>query len=115
MRARTAARLAWSMWGLTLALVAGSFVLLFLNRHTEVPTGGLGRSADLTFPVVFLVFSTVGAVVAARHPSNAIGWIFCATGLSVCLAIFTHQYSIYEVLTRPGSLPGRNFMLWLET
>src|SRR5439155_21509038 len=32
-----------------------------------------------------------------------------------CLATFTHQYSIYGLLTKPGSLPGRDFMLWLET
>src|SRR5436190_1588105 len=114
MRARTAARLAWSMWGLTLALVAGSFVLLFLNRHTEVPTGGLGRSADLTFPLVFLVFSTVGAVVATRHPSNAIGWIFCACGLSVTLATFSGEYSSYGLFTKPGSLPALDLMLWLD-
>src|SRR5207249_2803929 len=112
---RTAARLAWSTWGLTLTLVAGSFVLLFLNRQTAVPAGGLGSSADLTFPIVFLVFSTVGAVVATRHPSNAIGWIFCAIGLSIGISAFTREYSIYGLLTRPGSLPGRDFMLWLET
>jgi signal transduction histidine kinase len=115
MRARTAARLAWSMWSVTLALVAGSFVFLFLTRHTAVPAGGLGRSADVSFPIAFLVFSTVGAVVATRHPSNAIGWIFCASALSVGLWAFTHEYSIYGLLTNPGSLPGRDFMLSLET
>jgi signal transduction histidine kinase len=114
-RARTAAHLAWSLWGLTVALVAAAFVLLFLTRHTAVPSGGTGRSGDLILPIAFLVYATVGAVVATRHASNPIGWIFCASGLSIGLWTFSREYSIYGLLTRPGSLPGRDLMLWLET
>jgi signal transduction histidine kinase len=114
MRARTAARLAWSLWFLTLALAIGAFVLLFLNRHTAAPAGSLGRSANVTFPIIFLVFSTVGATVATRQPSNPIGWIFCVSGLSVTLATFSSEYSIYGLFTKPGSLPALDLMLWLD-
>jgi signal transduction histidine kinase len=113
-RARTAARLAWSLWVLTLASAMGALVLLFLNRHTAVPAGSLGRSANVTFPIVFLVFSTVGATVASRQPSNPIGWIFCASGLSVTLATFSGEYSIYGLFTKPGSLPALDLTLWLD-
>jgi signal transduction histidine kinase len=114
MRARTAARVAWSSWAVTFALFAASFFLLFLNRHTAVPAGSLGRSANITFPIVFLVFSTVGATVATRQPSNPIGWIFCASGLSIALSTFSSEYSTFGLFTKPGSLPALDLMLWLD-
>jgi integrase len=64
--ARTAGRLAWSLWGLAMALeVAG--ILLWLPNHAEL-VDRFGTSEDI-YPHVFLVpgYATVGAVTAARR------------------------------------------------
>jgi hypothetical protein len=75
---RTAALLAWSLWGLSSALTALSLVLLVLNRsRPEVPV--FDYWVEYAWGAV--VFSTVGAVIASRRPENRIGWIFCAAGL----------------------------------
>ena len=90
MSARTARRLAWSLWALAVVAMGASLVLTFL--------GGL-RKGDPFFVVVIpgfqLASSTVGALVASRHPRNAIGWIFLGEGLvwgisSLGTSIATH-------------------------
>jgi hypothetical protein len=40
-----------------------------------------------------LAFSVVGALVASRYPRNAIGWLFCSTGLVVGLNSFAGGYA----------------------
>ena len=65
--ARTAGRLAWSLWGVAMALeVAG--ILLWLPNHAEL-VDRFGTIQDI-IPHVFLVpgYATVGAVIAARLP-----------------------------------------------
>ena len=69
--------LAWSLCALSVALLLGGIVLSRLASATE---------PEPYFYTVFglslvLTFSGVGAVVAARHPHNLIGWIFCGVGL----------------------------------
>jgi hypothetical protein len=77
--ARSAARLAWSLWGLAMALeVAG--ILLWPPSHAAL-ADRFGSTEDLT-PHVFVVvpgYATVGAVIAARS-RNRIGWLFLAFG-----------------------------------
>jgi hypothetical protein len=83
--ARTAARLAWSLWGLAMALEATG-ILLWLDNHGEL-VDRFGSSEDFT-PHVFIVpsYATVGAVIAART-RNRIGWLFLAFGLIAALAV----------------------------
>jgi hypothetical protein len=51
-------------------------------------------------------FATVGALVASRQPTNAIGWIFCWLGLSFSLGGAGEEYALYALVTKQGSLPG---------
>ena len=79
MNRRVAARLAWSLWALSMVLTALSLWLLVLNSsHTDVPVYTFWAEN-----VLFSVgFSTVGAVIVPRMPpENSIGWLFCAVGL----------------------------------
>jgi hypothetical protein len=100
MKPRTATRLAWSAWGISVSLTTVGVALLALNHSHE----------SLTTPVLsslgFLVFPTVGALIASRRPDNAIGWLLCAIGVVAGFLNFTEQYAIYALLTNPGSLPG---------
>ena len=104
MSTRAAARLAWSLCVLSLALTALSLLLLGLN---------LSRPDVSIYPywvenVLFAVgFSNVGAVIASRSsPKNPIGWLFCAIGLSFGVIHFSAEYAIYALLVQPGTLVG---------
>jgi hypothetical protein len=102
--ARTAARLAWSLWGLAMALeVAG--ILLWLPNHAEL-ADRFGTPED-SAPHVFLVpgYATVGAVIAARS-RNRVGWLFLAFGLVAALAVVVGPYATRGAILTPGSLPA---------
>jgi hypothetical protein len=55
----------------------------------------------------------VGGLIAARRPQNPIGWLLLASALLVSIAQFAGQYAYYTLVTRPGSLPWGQAMLWL--
>jgi signal transduction histidine kinase len=71
MRARTAFRLAWALWALNLALLVAGAVMSLIGRD---------RPGQLVLwiliPALQLTSGTVGAMIASRHPRNAIGWLF---------------------------------------
>jgi hypothetical protein len=104
MKARTAARLAWSIWTTTLMLIVAALALGAAN-----PGGLLIGHVGLS--VAFLSFATVGALVASRRPGNAVGWICCAIGLCVALAVAPLEYVRYAV-AHPGSLPAAAWIGW---
>ena len=63
MKARTASRLAWSLWAFAVAL-------LIVNGVFSILAGTLGDNGIFVFvyPIFLLSFSTVGALIAARQP-----------------------------------------------
>ena len=101
---RTAARLAWSMWALSMALTALSLLLLVLNlSHPDVPVYSFWAE-NILFSVGY---STVGAVIVPRmQAENPIGWLFCAIGLLWAVIHLIGEYAIYTLLAEPGSLPA---------
>jgi hypothetical protein len=105
-RPQFAARLAWLACGLTVALLAAA---LLIPVDTPVGPAGLAPLA-----VWAAASSVVGAVVAARRSENPIGWLLSASGLLVGVGLFAGQYAFYTLVTRPGSLPGGQAMLWLS-
>jgi hypothetical protein len=107
MSTRRAARLAWSLWALSLVLAALSLLLVIGNAPSEYSWD------DGLYVLPFLAFSMVGTLVAARRPENPIGWIFCAIAVSNLASTFAHQYSVYALVARPGSLPAGAGMAWL--
>ena len=113
MSARTATRLAWSLWVLSMMLAALATLFYFLSL--SIPLEGRDRPPLAFLPVLliaFLAFSTVGALVASRRPANAIGWIFCAVGVSLGAAFSAQSYADYTLIVRPGSLPGGEIAVW---
>ncbi len=98
MTSRTAAWLAWPMWLLVLA-----FVVVF-NVYSAVNPGSdqTGNLANMVAYVAWVIaFSTVGALVAAKRPGNAVGWLLLGSALSFTLAGFG--------LTLPGRTGGGRF------
>jgi hypothetical protein len=104
-RPQLAARLAWPACGLTLALLAAGLLI-----PADLPVGMTGVAPLAVWAATSAV---VGAVVAARRPENPIGWLLSASGLLVGFGLFAGQYAYYTLVTRPGSLPGGQAMLWL--
>lgn len=106
---RTARWLAWSLWALSMMLVALGILLALSNRV----------NASITSPylvnqvVPAVAFSTVGALVASRRPENPIGWLFGASGLLYAVLVFAVEYYIYTLVAGHGSLPGGVVAAWL--
>ncbi|CAN5363841.1 hypothetical protein BH20ACT24_BH20ACT24_13310 [soil metagenome] len=107
MKARTASRLAWSLLGLAVAMIALTVLLEALNHRA-------GSGEGYRVGLVVVTFTAVGALIASQRPQNAIGWIYCAAGLLQALNIFGDAYARYGAVTRPGSLPGAEAMAWLK-
>jgi signal transduction histidine kinase len=98
----------------SLALMAGSLVLAYVDRHL-VPAGQggwdfsnvLGAVAELAVPVV-------GFVLASRRPKNRIGWVFLAVGLTLGVSSFSTAYALRALVAAPGSLPAGRAVAWLS-
>jgi hypothetical protein len=78
-RARTATRLAWSLWVACVVLVTLTLVLDFATPESNLIRTGERPSPVLAvlMGVLSLAYPTVGALIASRLPTNPIGWIFC--------------------------------------
>src|SRR5215211_4398563 len=82
MSGRAATRLAWSLAGLTVGLLASAWVV-------DIRAGGQSVFAI----ALALTFSVVGALIASRHAGNAIGWIFLAVAVSTGLGALAGSYA----------------------
>jgi len=111
MSRRAATRLAWSLWAITVALVALSALLVVLSLshpNTSVFKWWFGN----TFVVID---ATVGTIVASRRPENAVGWLLCLSGVAVGASTFVSQYAIYALLARPEAMPAGEAAAWIAS
>ena len=76
-----------SKWAFALASIA----LALLVSGWVIAGFDLGR--NLLVPTLGLVFCGVGALIASRHPGNAVGWIFLGVGLSTGLGSLASAYA----------------------
>jgi hypothetical protein len=109
MSPRAATRLAWSLWLLAMALVALSVLLGVRNAAT---VAAFVADALVIVPMV-VSFATVGALIAARHPRNPIGWLFASFAAITGLVLLASEYASYALVTAPGSVPGGDWAAWL--
>jgi signal transduction histidine kinase len=114
MKGKTGARLAWSLLGLSVVMCAAAISL------AAVQDGDLFFTIMVTL-VLAVPFPLIGAMIASRFPSNAIGWIFTAVGLLQALNVFGTEYARYTLVTTPGSLPfsrvaaAAAFVAWMPS
>jgi hypothetical protein len=111
--ARVASWLAWSLWMLTLAAIGAGVVLQLLNASTPTVDPRGPAPLGIGFVLLFMAFSTVGALISSRQPGNSIGWIFCILGILGSFGTASEEYALYALVTRPGYLPGGEIMVWL--
>lgn len=103
------ARLAWLLFTLTCIWSALSFVFLALSWAAPVPdTWGFRGDAML----LALAFSSIGLLLARRHPQNPIGWLLLLAGLISSILEFCVEYATYALLTKAGALPYGTLAAW---
>ena len=120
MSMRRAAWLAWTLAGLCVAMFLSSIPLFVLIRSAHIPSSWDANLTvgDLLGGALFLIFPLMGAMIASRHPRNAIGWILLAEGLLWMFLGLTDYYGLYGVAV-PGSVPfpvgvaGINNFMWV--
>jgi hypothetical protein len=104
---RTAARLAWSLWVLGLAIDLLGRLLDVLNGRVDSP--------PIVGDISGILSLSAGAWIVSRRPSNRIGWLLL---ISLLLLAFggngnlAYQYAIFSFITRPGALPAGEWVLW---
>ena len=104
MSARVAA---WSLAAFGISLVMLYHVLDLLNAHRYAP--------PVVGTIIGIAFLIVGALIASHRPRNPIGWIYLA-GLTLIAfggsGNVSEQYAYYALITRPGSLPAADWVVW---
>ena len=111
-RRTAAARLAWSLCALSLALTALSLLLLALNRSDPNTHIYEYWQVDTLVPVSF---SIIGAIIASRLPANPLGWLFCAAACLAAVDHFSAEYALYALLAQPKSLPAGEALAWFAS
>jgi hypothetical protein len=104
---RAASWIAWSVCGLTLAMIAGAIALAVPNQREALALGAPVEYSlrDMLFLLTEASAALVGALIASRRPRNPVGWLVSAHALCFTLGEFCRQYAIFGLLTEPGSLP----------
>ncbi len=106
MSTRTAARVAWSLFAVTIGLVTSA-----------VAFNGLIGTNFLHYALASLLgvvsCALVGAVVASRRFANPVGWFLLGGAACLALQEFTRRYAIYGIVSEPSFLPLVPLMAWL--
>jgi len=102
MRARIDTWLPWVLAAvaLLLVLISGAFV------------AGVDSGLDIFISALALAFSGIGALIARKHPRNAIGWTFLGVAVAVGLASLAGSYARRWVEGRQGSPALGEFAAW---
>jgi hypothetical protein len=95
--------------------VAWSMLVVFVASYgVGVPLSAVRGQLleDSTFLLGFAAFMTVGAVIVAHRPGNAVGWIFSAIGLLTATGMLAGEYAARANLARSDALPGGVLAAW---
>src|SRR6266700_1990056 len=110
MTSRTAARLAWGIAILSYAIVAACLVLLWLNRAT-IRSVGAGPVGNL---VPAATLGALGALIASRRPSNAIGWLMLFIAPLVGISALAALISIHALLAGVSPHGWVRWTAWVQ-
>src|SRR5690242_6345156 len=114
MRVVSSRTLAWTLWGVAVALNAASLLLAYADRSVHLLVYGYSSVALIPLAIGGdLAFATIGALVASRLPRNPIGWLFLAIGLMHVFTSDARLYAVRGVIVAPHSLPAAEIAGWL--
>ena len=120
--------LAWVICGLTVAAAVAVVVIAIADPNSagpahvgpsgptahDKPQGGYVPYAVLT-GLVFSTFAVVGAIVAARRPRNAVGWLVAVAALLWTLAVLSNGVYWHMAFGRPDAPAAADFVAWFGT
>jgi hypothetical protein len=112
MSARTAARLGWFLFVLSVLLFVSALVL---NLRRPQYADLAFTTGELVLGVALLLFGWFGALIVSRQPSHPIGWILCAFGMIGGVGGFASEYAIYGLRSHLGTLPGAAALAWFAS
>jgi signal transduction histidine kinase len=113
MRALTIRWVAGSAAAASAALIAGTVVLSYADRHRVHGNLTSWDFYDVLANVANLALPAVGFVLASRRPANRLGWLFLAAALAMGLNTFSTQYAQHALAAAPGSWPAGRAAAWL--
>ena len=94
-------------------LLAAVVVFWALGLGPSHPPGWGTAGIELIILLLPVSFSAVGAAIALRQPTNAIGWVCLGIGLVLALGFAADPYRSYGRITGTAPLPGAVFFTWL--
>ncbi len=110
----TARRVAWPVGLVSILLILGHVVFMFLDRHGPLPSDVTPRSlAGVLTVVLDTGVPIIGMTIASRRPESSIGWLFLVAGAALGLGHLGEAYSVHALRAAPGSLPAGHFFAWL--
>ncbi len=93
----------------TTALAWSLFVLwAAISVATAAVGSGQPSNGDYFFPLLLVGYAAVGALVAWRHPENAVGWLLLGVALTISLMVGGDTYVI------PHAYPGYVAVAWVS-
>lgn len=107
MTRRAAARLSWTLVGLSVAALASGVAFQSVAGTDE------STALTVVFGTAMMAFPIVGALIVSRHPGHPIGWLFLAAGLANALLSLFFGYGSYSLAVDPPRLPGGVVASWL--
>jgi signal transduction histidine kinase len=102
MTQRTATRLAWGLFALSVAVFSVA-AWLSLKAHAG--------SDVMPFLPALVVFSGVGALIASRRPANPLGWLMLAMG-AIGVVLLASAYARFGLIRTPHTA-GTAWAAWL--
>ncbi len=101
--------------GRRLAVVMTAVTVVLLGTGLGLSTAALGDPVPAIAVFVYLsALPITGGLLAARRPSNPVGWILVGSGLCLAVTVFATGWVDYGVLEHPGALPATDLMIWLQ-
>jgi signal transduction histidine kinase len=96
---------AWflAVWSLAASVAAVTIAILWPIESPEPYSLLLGS-----------VYPVVGALIAAREPRNAVGWLLIAIGLTEALSVLAIAWAPVALDVSPGTLPGGQVAAWFS-
>jgi len=114
-RAGTAARLAWWLCAVALAMMTARLVVVVLAGTTALPPGFPPPVVQAIEVIGFFGAPILGGVIAANRPENPYGWLWCAIGLGLGVTFLAVGYGAYTLVVEPGALPGGLAAAWVSS
>src|SRR5438552_7976791 len=84
---------ALAIWFVAIVLVALEAFLIFGVDWRGVPSDFRPNSSSVAGLVPTLAMSSVGALIAVRHPANRIGWLLMAISITASFLDFPRLYA----------------------